>query len=315
MSGPARTYDSPAQEARNVFATALAFDEPLLLSDHVRWRASIAAARGDRENGAEAILQRLRVHDDALTEPPDGERRKRFLVRTAQLIGDAASGELDRSEANPDARRYLAALLASNNEGALEIVNGALSAGLGLDGVSFRIIEPALIETGILWEKALISPILNRYVIDSTLHIMNVVSSAFPRQTPRPRTFVGMPVEGEQHDMGLRMIHDALRARGWQTVLLPADASMHAFAAVVREHFPAVVGLSVTMAAHLTAARDAIARLRALDRRNRIVVGGRPLQACGDLWRKLGADAGPRNGPEALATIEELGERLAGMPR
>ncbi len=170
-----------------------------------------------------------------------------------------------------------------------------------LQSIYFELLEPALIESGERWERAAMSVAMEHHVTDMTLRVMN---DLLGRQPPRLR------IENERHDVGLRMISDQLQINGWKIVYFGADVPADECPAAVRENAPTVIGLSVTMAAHLDQARTTIAAIREVDAGVPIVVGGLPFRHGGDLWRKIGATAGATSGPEAVATVERLaGER------
>jgi MerR family transcriptional regulator, light-induced transcriptional regulator len=181
-------------------------------------------------------------------------------------------------------------------------------ASYGMAATYFGLFEPALIEAGHRWERAEMHVMQEHYVTDCTLRLMGDFVRSAPQEAPSPRTFLALCAENERHDVGLRMIADQLRVNGWKIVYFGADVPSDECPAAVRDNEPTVVGLSVTMTAHLERAADAIAGIRRADPEVAVVVGGLPFQECTDLWEKVGAHAGSTNGTEAVATIERLGD-------
>ena len=295
---------SQVRSACPVLVNALTLEEPRLLAGHVRWAGSVAASRGDAENDAAALLHRLGSIAEELADVDDRRTVEEFLA-AARPAPDAG----DDIARYPDARRYLQVLLSFDQESAGALTAAALEDGMPLERIHAEILEPALVEIGRLWETACITVSHEHYASQVTCQIMNVLNATVPRPVQLQRTFVGMCVEGEQHDIGLRMICDQLRARGWRTVYLGADVPTREFAAVLRDTAPDVVGLSLASAARLGDAREAIATARKACPRARIAIGGRIFRDGGNLWNKLGADAGARNAGEAIAAIEALAAR------
>jgi methanogenic corrinoid protein MtbC1 len=298
-----RSANAQLRSAITVFVNALVLGEPRLLAEHVRWSGSFAAARGDAGQSAPALFRRLHAIAATLADPGD-----RTVVGDFLTQAEAADDGPCETQLNPTARRYLELLLAFEQEGAQQLADEAISAGMSLQTFYLDVLEPALIEIGRLWEDALGNIAQEHYITGVTYRIMSVLAERAPRPAQRERTFVGLCVEGERHEIGLCMVRDQLHVRGWKTIYLGSDVPLETLASVLRANAPAVLGLSVAMPEHLGRARDAIATIRRLHPHVRIVVGGRPFRGGGNLWSKVGADAGPRNAWEAVSAIEALAQ-------
>lgn len=296
-----RSSNAQLRSASNVLVNALVLSEPRLLADHVRWAGAFAHSRGDTAHSAPALFRLLRSIAANLDDPNDRKVVDHFLTQA-----ETADSAIDEMQVNPTTSRYLELLLAFEPERAQELADEAIAGGMSLQAFYLDVLEPALIEVGRLWEEALVNIAQEHYVVDITYRIMSVLAERAPRPAPGERTFVALCVQGERHEIGLRMIRDQLHLRGWKTIYLGLDVPLEALASVLRANAPVVVGLSVAMAAHLGRARETIATIRRLDPRARIVIGGRPFRCGGNLWSKVGADAGPRNAAEAISAIEAL---------
>jgi methanogenic corrinoid protein MtbC1 len=303
-----RFGNAQLRNAFPVLVNALAFGEPALFAEHLHWLDAVAGARGDRYNDAQALLRHLRAEIAAIDEP--GRAEALAFVAAAEALPPApAQRALDTRDPALD---FLERLLAYDQRGARRLAGMQIAKGAGLPHVYEELLEPALIETGRRWQAALLTVGQEHYLSDAVLRIANVLCESVPRAAHKDATFVGLCVEGERHDLGLRMIRNVLYADGWTTVFLGADVPGEEFASILRESKPAVVGISVTMTAHLDAARAAIVVVRRNDPAARVVVGGKPFRDGGDLWSRLGADAGQRGLGEAVAAIDRLGEQRFG---
>jgi MerR family transcriptional regulator, light-induced transcriptional regulator len=89
-----------------------------------------------------------------------------------------------------------------------------------------------------------------------------------------PRVLVA-GVEGNRHELGLRMAADLLALDGWDDLFLGADIPVAALVEKAVEVRPALIALGITLPAHLATLEHTIAALRARLGSPRILVGGR----------------------------------------
>jgi methanogenic corrinoid protein MtbC1 len=71
-------------------------------------------------------------------------------------------------------------------------------------------------------------------------------------------SLVAACVEGERHELGLRMVCGLFRAEGWAVHYLGADVAPRFLLEAVQLHRPAVILLSAKLALNLPAVKDAI---------------------------------------------------------
>ena len=94
---------------------------------------------------------------------------------------------------------------------------------------------------------------------------------------------------------------------GWTSLYLGAAVPGPDLARLVGERKPQAVALSVSLPPHLLAARDAIARIRALPPPHPVVmVGGRAV-ADSAIAERLGADLTASDAGEAVTLLKERG--------
>ena len=298
------------RDGLDVLASALEVREPALLGDYARWSGRVALARNDPFNNPVAFFKGLR---DAVHIPAGAQAVlvDQFL-RDAEMWSLTGAFEEDRSVAsNSNARRFLDLLLNYDTQNAGRVVDDAVAGGFSMAQVHQEILEPSLVETGLRWERAQLPVAQEHYVSDAVREVMTTLVRSSPRPEPRKRTFIAMCAEGERHDLGLRMLHDQLTVRGWQTIWLGADVPNLGLLTVVRINAPAVLGLSVSMTTNLRHVPEAIASMRLMDERVRVIVGGKPFRAVADLWERVGADAVAQDAVSGTAIAERLGDDLA----
>jgi methylmalonyl-CoA mutase cobalamin-binding domain/chain len=96
----------------------------------------------------------------------------------------------------------------------------------------------------------------------------------------------------EHHEVGPRMLADALEADGWRVEFCGVTATMEDEVAAVRERRPRFVGISCSLGRHLEGVRDIISELREEfgDGLPPAVVGGAAFEGDPCTWRQAGAD-------------------------
>jgi methanogenic corrinoid protein MtbC1 len=136
------------------------------------------------------------------------------------------------------------------------------------------------------------------------------MAKLFPRvaETPKHgRRFLGTCVEGELHEVGIRMVCDVFELRGWRSVYLGSANPIATILQTAGDQRPDAIGISIARDANLAAVTHLIKQLRArMPRPAPILVGGRPFNAQPDLWRQVESDGSAANATEAVALAEKL---------
>lgn len=113
-------------------------------------------------------------------------------------------------------------------------------------------------------------------------------------------------VKGDLHDLGKNMVISMLKVAGFDVIDLGKDVDADTVVAAVREHEPAVVGLSALLTTTLPEQKVVIEALEAAGLRDQVkmIVGGAPVtQEWADA---IGADAYAQHAPDAVRLTREL---------
>jgi 5-methyltetrahydrofolate--homocysteine methyltransferase len=113
-------------------------------------------------------------------------------------------------------------------------------------------------------------------------------------------------VEGDLHDIGKNLVGMLLSGAGFTVVNLGTGVSAADFVAAVREHRPAIIGMSALLTTTLPRMAETIAALEAEGLRGsvRVLVGGAPVTAA---WAaEIGADGYGANAGMAVERAKEL---------
>ncbi|CAA7612801.1 B12-binding domain-containing protein [Magnetospirillum sp. SS-4] len=266
-----------------------------LFSAYVAWLKVVSVGRAvDMAEVSGALETLMEVLGEKLPGPES--RRVRAMLRRA--IGD-----LDHFPAEPPgfiladnpladmARAYLDALLAGDRRTASRLVLDRVAAGLPVRQVYLDVFQPALRETGRLWQLNRITVAHEHFVTAATQAIMSQLYPYVFTGESRGRSMVASCVSGDLHEVGLRMVADFFEMAGWDSHYLGANVPPADVVGTLKERKASVLGLSVTIAAHLGQAAELIAMARdALGGDLIILVGGFPFNTDPLLWRRLGAD-------------------------
>jgi MerR family transcriptional regulator, light-induced transcriptional regulator len=203
---------------------------------------------------------------------------------------------------------FESALLDGQLRPALAIVNRLLDEGLGLVDIELHVIQPALYAIGEKWQASRVSVAQEHMATAIAQSIMTEGLLRSPPPAPTgPRLLLGC-VAGNQHALGLRMVADGFLLAGWGVRYLGANVSCAALVAQVLQWKPDLVGLSMSVAQQLPAARAVIAQLqdRLGSSRPPVIIGGLAVNRCNHLAVVAGADAFSADAAAAVFAAERI---------
>ena len=149
-----------------------------------------------------------------------------------------------------------------------------------------------------------------KFFVDTadTQAIVTLLYERLPKAPAYRGTLVLTGVEGEQHQLGGRMVADFLEADGWDVRFLGTAMPHAGILDTIQEEGASVVGISAALSERLPAVRELIAaaQRRFGAGRPRIMVGGSAFRGPGIPWRELGADGLGLNLDEAVQTARTL---------
>ncbi|MGB3329412.1 MAG: cobalamin-dependent protein, partial [Thermomicrobiales bacterium] len=183
-------------------------------------------------------------------------------------------------------------LLTKNDlETVRQSILSASDAGLPLEVIFGDVIQELLIEVGNRWQdgdlivaqEKEISELMREVIVDLTLRSAGTASGPL---------LVAACVEGERHELGLRMVCGLLRAHDYDVRFLGADVAPRFLGESARLHRPVAVLLSGSMPAHLEAVETAIETLGSLAIEGippLVIVGGSGVEGESERVGSLGA--------------------------
>ena len=174
-----------------------------------------------------------------------------------------------------------------------EILDGALLPGMEVVGQRMRDAEIFIPEV-----------LLSARVMQACLDLLRPQMAA--GEAAALGTVVIGTVEGDLHDIGKNLVAMLLQGAGFTVVNLGTGVSPAAFVAAVREHGPAILGMSALLTTTLPRMAETIAALKeaGLRAQVKVMVGGAPVTAA---WAaEIGADGYGANAGMAVERAKEL---------
>jgi methanogenic corrinoid protein MtbC1 len=203
-------------------------------------------------------------------------------------------------------RQYVELLRNADRRAAIDLVLRAAD-DHPVEHIYTGLLQEAQYEVGRLWEANELSVAQEHY---STAITQLIMSLLYPRicETPKTRgAFIGVCVEGELHEVGIRMVCDVFELRGWQSFYLGSSMPPADLLRFVEQKRPDVIGISAIYDGNVESARQLIAQLRSTaPRAVTILAGGRPFLRYPELWREIGADGTAADAAGSVEIAESL---------
>ena len=189
------------------------------------------------------------------------------------------------------------------------LVSRALAAGVGATEILNRGLLPGMDEVGKRFgaKSMYISEVL---LAARAMHVgLGLLKPALARETDQagPKSVVVLgTVKGDLHDIGKNLVTMMLEAGGFAVVDLGTNVSTEKFAQAIRDHHPAVLGLSALLTTTMRQMRETLQELRRLGVMDGVktVIGGAPVTR--EFAVSIGADGYGSDAPGAVAEIKRL---------
>jgi methanogenic corrinoid protein MtbC1 len=186
----------------------------------------------------------------------------------------------------------LSLLLHGDSKGSLLLVNQSVHTIDDLKRFYLDVVCPVMYRIGLLWERNEIS-VAEEHI--ATAIVGRIAAALYPRFA-NVDAYRGKAVitagPNEFHEMGARMLADFLEMEGWDATYLGANTPKEELLAILKQHKPFMVALSVATVFNLDHARQTIEMIKADSetRDVKIMVGGLAFNGMPQLWRNVGAD-------------------------
>jgi trimethylamine corrinoid protein len=194
-----------------------------------------------------------------------------------------------------DAAADAARAATENGISPVKAIEKGLAVGLRVIGDKF--------EEGELWLPHLV---LGAEAMEAAVKVLEEHMPLEELEATRKGTVVIGTVEGDLHDLGLRIVASMLRANGFKVHDLGCDTTSLNFIDKAKEAKADIIAVSSLMTTTMPFMKDLIEALEAAGLRDhyKVLVGGGPVS---EEWAKLiGADGYGRDAAEAVRTALQL---------
>lgn len=115
-------------------------------------------------------------------------------------------------------------------------------------------------------------------------------------------------VEGNLHEIGVRMVADFFEMEGWDTVYLGANTPNASVIEMLLEYKPDILAISATLALQINSIKALIDSVREClgIASPKILVGGAPFSRNPELWKTIGADTCGYDAEDAIKKAQQL---------
>ncbi|MDZ7683911.1 MAG: B12-binding domain-containing protein [Gammaproteobacteria bacterium] len=201
-------------------AEAVANEDSALFIDYVAWARSMLTSHGVL---LEDLVNNLKLLKEAIQyQVIDQETVARAIepidLALEQLpsIADAPPSFMSSELRNGDlAEEFLQLLLRADRRKASELVSRAVDNNVPLKQIYLDVFQRSQREIGRLWQLNQISVAEEHYCTAATLAIMNQFYPAILKTPRRGTRAVCCCVEGDLHEIGLRILADFMELEGW----------------------------------------------------------------------------------------------------
>lgn len=293
-----------AQRATPLFTGYVAWAKVLLGgygvgADDLRRNLEFVVAALEADAPPDALAKLLAPIDralEALDEMP--ERAETAIVPGAPHAGLA--------------KRYVDKMLRGERRQALALIADAAEAGVPVQELYLHVFQPAQHEIGRLWQHNEITVATEHYCTGIT---QLAISQLYPRifSTDRKgRRLVATCIEGDLHELGVRMVADFFEMDGWDTFFLGSNVPLRDVPKIAAERSADVVAISATITKHVQHVADLVQSLRRdpATANTKVLAGGYPFNLQPTLWKEIGADGHALDAEQAV----RLGNQLLESP-
>jgi 5-methyltetrahydrofolate--homocysteine methyltransferase len=207
---------------------------------------------------------------------------------------------------------YNQAVFETDKQGALDVVNQALSDGFSPEDIVFKLVIPAVELMMTLIEK---DPDANLAQHFMTAQIAADVTEKMLEKFSKPPEMIGRVVigaaYGDLHSLGKRIVSGCLKSLMVDVIDLGTNVSAEKFVDTAVTENAQVIAVSAMMVHTATSEKGslgvrALLQERGLEQQIKLAVGGAPYRFDPELYIQVGADAWAPDGVTAAKVIVDL---------
>lgn len=187
-------------------------------------------------------------------------------------------------------KKYVALLLAGKKKQALNILI-KLYQDLGMEKLCLDVLSKGLEYVDYKWQQDEADLSEEHYIAEVTKDFLAYLRFGIERDVENNSRAVLLTVNGEMHDLALRIFEVFLEKRGWQTFYIGNYLPHKEILNMLRKKEADLVVISVAMAGNFNLVQNLISVIKAeLKNPPKVIVGGYLFNSNPDLYHESGAD-------------------------
>ncbi|MFT4542920.1 MAG: methanogenic corrinoid protein MtbC1 [Planctomycetota bacterium] len=259
----------------------------------VKWTQEAFASRGLATDILSVGLEELEaVLEESLPATAWKPLPEFFQAARTELLRDGESHEQGDSDiVGGSVTTYLAKLLEGDAQAAIASVTGAVDAGsLSVPQALEGILTTALREIGRRWHADEVNVAQEHFATQVSGRLLERLILMAPASQPNGRTVMLTMIEGDAHDLGLRIVAALFELDGWRTICLGANMPSIDLPQAIETFEVDLVLLGATLNTQRDTVGRAIEMLRAARPGIKIIAGGSAFVGCEHRAVEIGAD-------------------------
>lgn len=205
---------------------------------------------------------------------------------------------------------FESALLAGDHARAQALFQEVLDTSANPTSAAIELVQPALYRIGRKWQDNQISVAQEHLATAIVQALLAGASTQGARRPANDQSALLALAPGNMHEVGLRIVADALDYAGWATRCLPAATTLRDIVEAVQAERPRVLAVSAALPQHLMSARALFSELRARcgARTPYLLLGGLAVNDYPDIARAAG-------GMILAPDVRSLGDALRALSK
>lgn len=286
-------------------AAAMRVEQPRLFVSRVLWSRRALVARDLPAQDLATSLECLREVLSEQLPASAATIAEKYLDEALAALSDGEPAPEDGLEPDSDEHRlaleFLATVLEGRPREAIELVVGRVESGLDLEKAFLEVLLPAQREIGRLWHEGSASVAEEHLVTGTTERALSLLTARADRAKPNGGKVLLAAVQGNVHEVGIRILADLLEIDGWNVIYLGADVPNVDLIGAAAGYEVDLVVLSGALTTQVGALENALRGVKGLEEPPAVLVGGAAFDAAPELGERIGADAYSPNLREAVA--------------
>ena len=202
---------------------------------------------------------------------------------------------------------FFNALIDMNKSKAVKLIQDVVEKEeVSIKDLYLNVFTNVLYEIGRYWAMRKITVGQEHFATAVTVYSMSLLYDKIFNSEEKEYKMIGVCVDDELHEIGIRMVCDIFELSKWDTYYLGANVPHSSVLSELKRIKPDILALSVTLASKVPACIELIGLVRRDYADIKIIVGGRPFNTDKDLWEKIGADGYSVDANDAVKVATRL---------